>query len=153
MKRFAVLALLLLAPAMVVLAADDKPENLDGTYKVTTLMKGGEKAPDEVTKTFEGAAIKGDKFTMTIMGEAKVATIKIDAKAKPATLDMTPDEGPEKGKTMKAIYKLEKGVLTIAVIEGKDGETKRPVNFDGKGKDDIVLVLTKEEKKEKVENK
>ena len=72
---------------------------------------------------------------------------KAKAKAKPATMDLTPDEGPEKGKTMKAIYKLEKGVLTIAVIEGKEGETKRPANFDGKGDDEILLELTKEEKK------
>ena len=57
------------------------------------------------------------------------------------------DEGPEKGKTMLGIWKLEKGVLTIAVIEGKDGETKRPEGFDGKGDKEIVLELTKEEKK------
>jgi len=147
MQRFALLALLVLAPAMVVFAADEKPESLEGSYKLTSLDKGGEKAPDEFTKGFEGATIKGDKFTMKMMGEAKVATIKIDAKAKPATMDITADEGPEKDKTMKAIYKLEKGVLTIAVIEGKDGETTRPENFDGKGKDYIILVLTKEEKK------
>ncbi len=147
MKRLATLALLLLAPALVGFAADDKPAGLDGTYKVTRLTKSGKPVPEEVTKSFEGATIKGDKFTMKIAGEDKVATIKLDAKAKPATMDLTPDEGPEKGKTMKAIYKLEKGVLTIAVIEGKEGETKRPANFDGKGDDEILLELTKEEKK------
>lgn len=148
MKRLATLALLILAPALVVFAADDKPAGLDGTYKITGLTKGGKKTPaEDVGKIFEGASIKGDKFTMKIAGEDKVATIKLDAKAKPATMDLTPDEGPEKGKTMKAIYKLEKGVLTIAVIEGKEGETKRPANFDGKGDDEILLELTKEEKK------
>ena len=147
MKRLATLALVMIAPALVVFAADDKPAGLDGTYKVTGLTKGGKRAEEEVTKIFEGAAIKGDKFTMTIMGEAKVATIKVDAKAKPATIDLVPDEGPEKGKTMLGIWKLEKGVLTIAVIEGKDGETKRPEAFDGKGDKEIVLELTKDEKK------
>ena len=147
MKRLATLALVMIAPALVVFAADDKPAGLDGTYKVTGLTKSGKRAEEEVTKIFEGATIKGDKFTLKIMGEAKVATIKIDAKAKPATIDMVPDEGPEKGKTMLGIWKLEKGVLTIAVIEGKDGETKRPESFDGKGDKEILLELTKEEKK------
>ena len=147
MKRLATLALVMIAPALVVFAADDKPAGLDGTYKVTGLTKSGKRAEEEVTKIFEGATIKGDKFTLKIMGEAKVATIKIDAKAKPATIDMVPDEGPEKGKTMLGIWKLEKGVLTIAVIEGKDGETKRPEGFDGKGDKEILLELTKEEKK------
>ena len=151
MKRFAMIALLLTAPAMVVLAADDKPAGPEGTYKVTGLSKGGTKAPEEVTKTFEGVTIKGDKLSMKAMGETKVATIKIDAKAKPATIDITPDEGPEKGKTMLGIWKMDKGVLTIALIEGKD--TKRPADFDAKGKDDILLELTKDEKKEEKDEK
>ena len=149
MKRFATLALLMVAPALVVIAADVKPAGLDGTYKVTGLTKGGKVTPPEdVAKIFEGATIKGDKFTMKIAGENKTATIKVDAKAKPATIDITADEGPEKGKTMKAIYKLEKGVLTIAVTEDKSGDAKRPENFDGKGDDDILLEFTKEENKE-----
>ena len=84
---------------------------------------------------------------MKIAGETKTATIKVDAKAKPATIDISPDEGPEKGKTMKGIWKLEKDKLTIAVTEDKGGESKRPENFDGKGADDILLELTKDEKK------
>ncbi len=149
MKRFATMAFLLVAPALVAFAADDKPAGPEGTYKVTAMSHGGAKIPDDKLKGFEGATIKGDKFTMKIGGETKVATVKIDAKAKPATIDMSPDEGPEKGKTMKGIWKLEKGVLTIAVFVGKDGETKRPENFDGKGADDIVFELTKSEKSDK----
>jgi uncharacterized protein (TIGR03067 family) len=145
MKRFALMAALMVVPAFVVLAADDKPASPDGSYKVTSLSKGGMKAPEEVTKSFEGVTIKGDKFTMKAMGEAKVATIKVDAKAKPATIDITPDDEKEKGKTMLGIWKLEKNVLTIALTEGKD--SKRPADFDGKGKGDIVIELTKDEPK------
>ncbi len=147
MKRFATLTLLFFAPALFVLAADDKPAGPDGTYKVTGLTKGGKPAEAALIKTFEGVTFKGDKLTMTIKGETKVATVKVDAKAKPATIDISPDEGPEKGKTMKGIWKLEKDKLTIAVTEDKGGEVKRPENFDGKGDDDIVLELTKDEKK------
>jgi len=147
MKRFAMMAILMAVPALVALAADDKPAGADGTYKVTGLSKGGMKAPEEVTKGFESVTIKGDKMTMKLAKEGdKVATIKIDAKSKPATIDITPDEGPEKGKAMAGIWKMEKNVLTIALAEGKDA--KRPADFDGKGKDDIVIELTKEEKKE-----
>ena len=145
MKRFAMFALLFLAPAMLVLAADDKPVGPDGTYKVTGLSKGGMKFPGDPATIFEGFSIKGDKLTMRMMGEDKVATIKVDAKAKPATIDITPDEGPEKGKTMLGIWKMEKGVLTLALVEGKDA--KRPENFDAKGESDILMELTADEKK------
>ncbi len=145
MKRFAGLAFLLLAPAMLVLAADDKPVGPDGVYKVSSLSKGGMKFPGDPATVFEAVTIKGDKFTMRMMGEDKVATIKIDAKAKPATIDITPDEGPEKGKTMLGIWKMEKGMLTLALVEGKDA--KRPENFDAKGESDILMELTADEKK------
>jgi len=148
MKRFAMLAVLMLAPAMVVLAADDKPESPDGVYKVTGLTKGGQKAPGDPSELIEAVTIKGDKITIKMLGEAKTATIKIDAKAKPATIDLTPDSGDKKGETMKGIWKMEKGVLTMVLIEGKDA--KRPENFDAKGATEMMLELTKkEEKKDK----
>ena len=147
MKRFATLALLMAIPALAALAADEKPAGIDGTYKVTALSKGGTKAPEEVAKSFESVTIKGDKMTMKTTGDAaKVATVKVDAKAKPATIDITPDDGMEKGKTMMGIWKVEKNVLTIVVTEGKDA--KRPADFDGKGKDDVLLELTKDEPKQ-----
>ena len=108
MKRFAIMALLMLVPAFVVVAADDPP-SVDGSYKITGLSKGGMKAPEEVTKSFEGVTIKGDKLKLKIAGSPEmVATIKVDSKAKPfASIDMTADDGPEKGKTMLGIWKLE----------------------------------------------
>ena len=154
MKRFATMALLMVVPALVALAAEDTPAGPDGVYKVTALTKGGKPAPEQVTKDFESVTIKGDKLTMKTAKEAaKVATIKIDGKAKPASIDITPEEGPEKGKTMLGIWKMDKGVLTIAISEGKDA--KRPADFDGKGPSDILLELTKEEpkKEEKKEDK
>ena len=146
MKRLAMMALLMAVPALVALAADDKPVGPDGVYKVTALTKGGKKAPDEELKALESLTIKGDKMTMKIAGVGThTASIKVDAKAKPATIDLIPDDGPDKGETKPGIWKLEKDVLTIALAEGKDA--KRPADFNGKGKDDIVIVLTKDEPK------
>ena len=146
MKRFAMMALLMVVPALVAFAAEDKPAGPDGVYKVTALSKGGKPAPEDVTKGFESVTIKGDKMTMKTTKEGeKVATIKIDAKAKPATIDISPDDGPEKGKAMLGIWKMEKNVLMIAITEGKDA--KRPADFDGKGPSDILLELTKDEPK------
>lgn len=147
MKRFAMLALLLATPALVLFAADDKPVSPDGTYKLTGLTKGGVKAPEDVTKTYESVTIKGDKMTMKRAGESeKVATIKVESKAKPKSsiIDIAPED--DRIKPMAGIWKLEKNVLTLALIEGKDA--KRPADFEGKGKEDILLELTKEEKKE-----
>ncbi len=46
---------------------------------------------------------------------------------------------------MKGIWKMDKGVLTIVLIEGKD--EKRPENFDAKGEKEMMLELTKKEVK------
>ncbi len=149
MKRFAMMALLMLAPALILFAADDKSANPEGSYKVTGLTKGGMKPPGDPSELIEGVTIKGDKIKIKMFGEEKVATIKIDTKAKPATIDLTPDEGDKKGQTMKGIWKMEKNVLTIVLIEGKD--EKRPENFDAKGEKEMMLELTKKEDKKQNE--
>ena len=46
---------------------------------------------------------------------------------------------------MLGIWKMEKGMLTLALVEGKDA--KRPENFDAKGESDILMELTADEKK------
>ena len=146
MKRFAMMALLMVVPAFAS-AADDKPVGPEGTYKVTGLMHKGTKPPGDPSELITGVTITGDKIKIKMFGEEKVATIKVDAKAKPATIDLIPDDGDKKGETLKGIWKIEKGVLTIVVAEGKDD--KRPENFDGKGEEEMLLELTKAEKKDK----
>ncbi len=136
MKR-AFLAMALFAATTVAVAADLK--DLAGTYKVTGMTKGGKEAPKEELEHVKGVTIAGDKFTIDLDGEKKVATIKVDGKAKPATFDVIPDDGGKKGETLPGIFTFEKGVLKIALIEKGD----RPKDFKGAGADEMVITLEK----------
>jgi uncharacterized protein (TIGR03067 family) len=75
-------------------------------------------------------AFKGETVEVSVNGDNYKGKIKIDDKAKPhATLDISISDGPEesKGKTGKAIYKLDGEKLVISVsTPGHD----RPKDFE-----------------------
>ncbi len=143
MKRFAVAGGLMAAAfAGVVYAQDKALKELEGTYKVTALEKAGKPAPKELTDTLK-VTIKGDELLIKIGDEEKKAKIKVDGSKTPGTIDITPSEGPEKGKTFPGIYKAEKGELTLVFTEKGD----RPKEFKSEG--DAMLVKMKKDEKEK----
>jgi uncharacterized protein (TIGR03067 family) len=140
MKRAFLAVAAFTATTAAVTAADLK--ELAGEYKLVGLMKGGKDAPKEEVDAIKGVTISGDKFTVDIAGDKKVATIKVDGSKKPATLDLTPDDGPRKGEAMAGIFTFEKGVLKMAVREKGD----RPTDFKGAGDDEMVITLEKAKK-------
>ena len=75
-------------------------------------------------------AFKGETVEVSVNGQEYTGKIKADDKAKPhSTLDIAVSEGPEesKGKTGKAIYKLDGEKLVISVsMPGRD----RPKDFE-----------------------
>jgi uncharacterized protein (TIGR03067 family) len=115
----------------LLVAADDKKDDvkdkLKGTWTVVAMEEGGKKAPEEqfkgMTLTFEG-----DKVTFKHGNDTKMGTFKVDAGEKPGHLDITPSDGPEKGKTMKMIFMLDGDTLTIG--GAKKDEGPRPKSFD-----------------------
>ena len=141
MTRFATALAVLAVSFSGLLRADEKDaKELEGTYKITSAETDGkltEKANiDAVTIT-----IKGDEFVLTKADDKKVAKIKATPNAKLSTIDLTPQDGLEKGKTFPGIYKLEKGELTLAYSE----KGERPKEF----KSDNGVVLLRLEKIEK----
>ena len=74
--------------------------------------------------------IKGETLKASVNGMEYVGKLKVDDKAKPhSTLDIELTDGPEdaKGKTAKAVYKLDGDKLVIAVaVPGRD----RPKDFE-----------------------
>src|SRR5688500_17937789 len=106
-------AAVLFAAAAGVTAADDAEKalkELEGSYTVKALSKGGNPAPDEAIKGIEAFIIKGDAITVkTADGGEKKAKFKLDPKQKPAHIDLTPTDGPKKDEVMKGVYKFEKG--------------------------------------------
>jgi uncharacterized protein (TIGR03067 family) len=142
MKRFALAGGLMVAAfAGVVFAQDKAMKELEGTYKVTALEKGGKPAPKELMESLK-VTIKGEEFLIKVGDDEKKAKFKVDSSKTPNTIDITPSEGPEKGKTFPGIFKIEKGEVTVAFTEKGD----RPKEFKSEG-DAMLLKMKKDEKK------
>src|SRR5581483_455921 len=140
MKRFAVAGVLLAFGIGGLVLADEKAlKEIAGTYKAVSVEKRGMPAPKEFTEKFS-LTIKGDVMTVDLGdGQAKTAKIKVDAAKKPAQIDISPDDGAEKGRTFPGIYKLDKDELTLAFTEKAD----RPKEFASS--DTTILLKLKKE--------
>lgn len=140
MTRTAV-ALLVFAGSLGLARADEKAlKELEGTYKLALAERDGKSADKDLTDKAV-VTIKGDEFALTMGDDKKVAKIKVGGDLKQLTIDLSPTDGPEKGKTFAGIYKVEKGEITLAFSEKGD----RPKEF----KSDNEAVLLKLKKSEK----
>ena len=142
MKRFAAAGGLMLAAFVGIVVADEKAlKELEGTYTVTVLQKGGKDAPKELTDTLK-VNIKGEDFVLMVGTDEKKAKIKVDSSKTPHEIDITPSDGPEKGKTFPGIYKADKGEVTIVFTE----KGARPKELKSEG-DTMLVKMKKDEKK------
>lgn len=140
----AVLALCLGRPA----AADEKGlKELEGTYKIAAAEKGGKAAPKELTDAATVTVKAGELVIAFAADDRKVAKIKVGGDAKLATIDLSPQDGPEKGKTFPGIYRLDKGELTLLFAEKGDRPKLFPTDDGYKPDDDAVLLRLKKAEK------
>jgi uncharacterized protein (TIGR03067 family) len=135
---FALLTFALAGPAR----ADEKAlKELEGTYKLVLAERDGKPAEKASIETVT-VTIKGDEFVMTFSADdKKTAKIKATADPKLSTIELSPQDGPEKGKTFPGIYKIEKGEVTLAFSE--KGERPKEFKSDNEA---ILLRLKKVEK-------
>ena len=73
--------------------------------------------------------VKGESAAMKIGDMTSAAAIKVDATKTPRTLDVTPEDGPEKGKTVPCIYEIKGDELRVCTAEAGTG---RPTEFSAK---------------------
>jgi uncharacterized protein (TIGR03067 family) len=139
----------LFATGVVLMAAsyswsDEKEEAkvLEGTWIPTTAELGGQKFPDEITKTIK-LVLKGNEYTVNVGERVDKGTCKLDVSAKPKTIDITGTEGPNKGKTFPAIYEHKGDTLKVCY---NLGGPERPTEFKSKEGTQLFLV-TYERKK------
>ena len=128
-------------PAVILLfagtAVADDDERLDGKWVVESMTRDG-KADD----TWKGATREhtGPKYAMSKEGGKSVSgTMTVDTIKK--TIDMMPNEGQYKGKTLKGMYGFsgDNGTLTIAFA---DADKDRPADLNG-GPGVTVVVYTR----------
>ena len=120
----------------------DDAKLLEGTWLPATAELAGKDFPDDVRKTIK-LTVKGDHYTVTVGDNSDRGTIKLDPTKKPKAMDITGTEGPSKGKTILAIYELDKDRLKICYdLGGKE----RPTEFKTRAKTQLFLVTYKREK-------
>ena len=143
MKRYALLAL---AAGLLVAAAPDDAKNdlkkLDGTWVLASGENDGKKISADTLKTGQ-LTIDGDKHTVKVGDTTYKGTHKLDPTAKPKTIDITPTNGDNKGKTSLGIYDLDGDTLKICwAPAGKD----RPTEFKSADGSGVFLAVHKKAK-------
>jgi uncharacterized protein (TIGR03067 family) len=142
---------LLVVVCGLLVAADDKDDvvkkektKLKGTYTMVSGEEQGTKLPEGFISI---GTIEFTNDKMIIKGKGKSeATYKIDPSQKPKTIDLTPQDGSEKGKLIKGIYVIDGGTLTICTATKSDND--RPTEFaTKKGSGSVLMVLKKEKEK------
>jgi uncharacterized protein (TIGR03067 family) len=127
---------LLVAPAQAGDAASADAKAMQGEWKVVGLEVQGKKAPPEA---FAGGhvIVKGDEM---LLGDRKVK-FKLDPRKTPRSIDLIPQDGPDKGKALFGIYALEKSRLKICAPNFGGDMNKRPAEFRTTAGDGCGLLI------------
>ena len=117
-------------------------DSIQGTWLPSTAELGGKMLSDEIRKTIK-LVVKDDKYTVTVGKLVDQGTVKLNASAKPKEIDITGTDGPNKGKTILAIYERDGDTLRVCYdLGGKN----RPKEFTTKEGTQLFLVTYKRER-------
>ena len=138
----AVAVVLLATPLVRADAAADDWKKLAGAWKVDAATLNGEDA----TGAFKEAVltIEEGKYKVAFAGMSDAGTLKLDPARKPKLMTITGTDGPNRGKTLPAIYEIEADTLKVCyTLEGKNPPTEFKSTADNK----TLLVTYKRDKK------
>lgn len=95
-------------------AGDDQADctALQGTWSLASAVMAGNPFPEQLVKTIS-LTLKDGRYTVMVGQGKDEGTAKHDAGKNPKTMEITGTDGPNKGKTMLAIYKINGDSLTI----------------------------------------
>jgi uncharacterized protein (TIGR03067 family) len=122
--------------------ADDKDTSpIDGHWQMVEGVMGGSALPADLVKDIT-LTIKGTKYVSKAEGP-DMGTIKYIPNTSPRALEITGMEGPNKDKTLPAIYELKGDKLVVCYdLSGK----ARPKEFKSKSDTQVFLATYKKAK-------
>jgi uncharacterized protein (TIGR03067 family) len=96
---------------------------LDGTWSLESAEMGGQAMPPEFVKT-TSMTLNGDQYTVMVGNAPDRGTFRCNDSQSPNTMDIKGLEGPNKGKTLLAIYAWAGDKLRICYnLSGADRPT------------------------------
>jgi len=137
-----VLALTLIFSLAAWIGAAQERETMQGTWLPSTAELGGKMFPEEIRKITK-LVIKGDTYTVTVGEAVDQGIVKLNQSVQPKEMDIIGTEGPNKGKTILAIYEQDGDTLRICY----DLSSKtRPTEFKTQPGTQLFLVTYKRAK-------
>jgi uncharacterized protein (TIGR03067 family) len=125
-----------------VLRAAKGGEALQGTWVPSAAELGGKALSDEARKAIK-LVVQGTRYTVRVGQAVDQGTVKLNPAAKPKELDITGTDGPNKGKTILAIYERDGDTLRVCYdLSGKG----RPTQLETRAGTPLFLVTYKREK-------
>lgn len=123
-------------------ADKDDQKAILGTWLPESAELAGKPYPDNILKKIRLVLTEG-KYLVTGAGGPDEGTCKIDPSKKPHTMEITGTKGPNKGRTLPAIYELTGDTLRVCYdLSGK----APPEEFKSKPMTKLYLVTYKREK-------
>lgn len=122
-------------------AAEEESRLQQGTWQVVSSVREDKEAPadimSQITRTVEGDHVIWHRSGRPFGG----TTLVLDPTQEPKALDAIPDGGPNRGKHLLGIYRLEGDRLTICMA---DPGKPRPTAFEaGKGSGRTLMTFRK----------
>ena len=147
MKRTICLAFALLIPfALLADGTNDVTKELkalEGKWKAVGMEAGGQTFPKASVVDFTFIVAAKGKAIGKSSQEEYQATITVDPKKSPKTIDNLHDSGTHQGKKQYGIYKLEGEKWTVCMTRPGVAESDRPKSFDTKGTANVVFVFVR----------
>jgi len=113
-----------------------------GVWVVESVLAEGKEIPGDIIKTFK-MTFKDDNYTVAIGQEKTEGTFRVDPTKEPKTIDIMPDNGPDRGRIQPGIYVFDGDKLRICAAQpGKE----RPQNFETKDKTGYSVMILKKAK-------
>jgi uncharacterized protein (TIGR03067 family) len=119
--------------AAATLADDHELKRHQGTWSVTSSIYDGQPAAEAIVRSIK-RIVTSDHVAWERDGKRFAETrIELDPTREPKTIDVIPDDGPNRGERVLGIYKLEGDRLTIAMAAPGQPRPKQLLAAKGSG--------------------